>query len=109
VHVLAVEFRDHPVDLIVCRFVIGIDKAVGVAVQTIIVQDRSNFSSRGRSDECVRLQGRFSLLVVGREIGLEVVEVLQRNGDGCKDSGHMVGGNMPVNRTFLYFRRVTSS
>ena len=56
---------------------VGIDKAISVAVQTIVVEDRSELSSRRRRNECVGLQGRFSLLVVGREVGLEVVEVLE--------------------------------
>lgn len=75
--VLAVHLRDHAVHLVLCRLVVRIHKAVGVSVQSVVVEDRAELAPSGRGDEGVRLQGRLALLVVRGQVGLEIVEILE--------------------------------
>lgn len=56
---------------------IRIYEAVGVSVQSVVVEDRAELAASGRGDEGVGLQGRLALLVVRGQVGLEIVEVLE--------------------------------
>jgi hypothetical protein len=42
---LAVEFSDHPVNLLVRRLVVGVHEAVGVAIQAVVVEDGSDLAA----------------------------------------------------------------